>query len=267
MDRPWYEADLLVGHLTGLDRALLHTRPHFPFPSTLVPGLLEALSRRKAREPLQYITGECDFMDMNLSVGPGCLVPRPETELLVLETRKFFSKGVFMDWGTGSGCLASAVLSFCPESRCVAVEREGLALMWAWKNLHKLGLLDRCRLWHSKDPWEIPVPSSSLEMIISNPPYIASEEIDSLMPEVSAYEPRPALDGGVDGLDPYRILIPYSLEKLRPGGVLALETGDDRGAREIEIMAKGLMTLESRVEDIHGIARVLVFRKPCSATM
>jgi len=87
------------------------------------------------------------------------------------------------------------------------------------------------------------------------------------MPEVSLYEPLSALDGGFDGLAPYRILIPYSLEKLRPGGILALETGDNMGAREIEIMAKDNMTVESRVKDIQGITRVLVFRKPYSDTM
>ena len=141
IERPWLEADLIISSLTGYDRAKIHREPHLLLPQETVRIFLEAVSRRAEREPLHYILGSCPFMDLSIAVGPGCLIPRPETEMVVLESRKHFNGGVFLDWGTGSGCLAAAILTETPQSRCMAVEKEPLALFWAWKNLRSLGLL------------------------------------------------------------------------------------------------------------------------------
>ncbi|MDO9509461.1 MAG: peptide chain release factor N(5)-glutamine methyltransferase [Thermovirgaceae bacterium] len=261
IERPWYEADLIISSLTGYDRSRLHADPHKTLSDEMVPIFLEAISRRAEREPLQYILGNCRFMDLTLAVGPGCLIPRPETELLVIESRKHFRRGVFLDWGTGSGCLAAAILQDNPESRCIAVEKEPKAIMWAWKNLKNSVLLGRCLLWHSGDPGRVPVPGPGLEMIVANPPYIPSGEIPGLMPEVSMFEPSSALDGGLDGLDFYRLLVPWSAEVLRPGGVLILEIGDDGQAREIETICSRVFSVESLVRDLQGISRILVLKK------
>jgi release factor glutamine methyltransferase len=224
-------------------------------------AFLEAVSRRKEREPLQYILGSCPFMDLSIAVGPGCLIPRPETEMLVVESRKHFSGGVFLDWGTGSGCLASAILIENPRSRCIAVEKEPLALSWAWKNLKYLDLLGRCLLMHTSDPRKVNIHDPGLDMVVSNPPYIPSGKIQQLMPEVSAHEPSAALDGGPDGLAPYRLLVPWSAHALRPGGVLILEIGDDSQVSEIEMMSGRSFSLESIVPDLQGISRVLVLKR------
>lgn len=260
IERPWLEADLIISSLTGYDRAKLHREPHLPLPEETVGIFLEAVSRRAEREPLQYILGICPFMDLSISVGPGCLIPRPETEMLVLESRKYFNGGVFMDWGTGSGCLAAAILIENPQSRCIAVEKEPLALLWAWKNLRSMDLFDRCLLWHSADLRTVPVPDPGLDMIVANPPYIPSGKIRELMYEVSVYEPTSALDGGLDGLEPYRTLLPWSAKSLRPGGYLILEIGDDSQVHEIESIKPGSFCLESVVMDIQGISRVLVLK-------
>ncbi|MDT8283967.1 MAG: HemK/PrmC family methyltransferase [Thermovirgaceae bacterium] len=261
IERPWFEADLIISSLTGYDRSRLHASPRENLPEEIVPLFLEAVSRRKKREPLQYILRSCRFMDLTLAVGPGCLVPRPETELLVLESRKHFRGGFFLDWGTGSGCLAAAILQDDHGSRCIAVEKEPRAIMWAWKNLKKAGLLGRCLLWHSGDPGRVPIPDPGFEMIVANPPYISSGEISGLMPEVSLFEPSSALDGGSDGLDFYRLLFPWSRGALAPGGVLILEIGDDRQALEIEKIYFHFFSVESLVRDLNGISRILVLKK------
>ncbi len=261
IERPWFEADLIISSLTGYDRVKLHREPCIPLPEEVLRIFLEVVSRRAGREPLQYILGNCQFMDLSIAVGTGCLIPRPETELVVLESRKHFNGGLFVDWGTGSGCLAAAILKENPQSRCIAVEREPLALMWAWKNLRSFGLLDRCLLWHSADPMTVPVPDPGLDMIVANPPYIPSGKIQELMPEVSSYEPPSALDGGPDGLDPYRVLLPWSAKALKPGGSLILEIGDDSQVHEIEGMVPGSFCLGSIVIDLQGISRVLVLKR------
>lgn len=260
IERPWLEADLIISFITGFDRSIIHARPETPLPDGILPELLETVSRRVKREPLQYIIGTCQFMGLSIAVGPGCLIPRPETELLVLESRKYFLGGSFLDWGTGSGCIAASILCDNPGSRCIAVEKEPRAIMWAWKNLRSFGLLKRCLVWHSDDLRRVSVPPSSLEMIVSNPPYIPSGDISSLMPEVSIFEPHAALDGAADGLRSYRQILPWSAAFLKPGGVLLLEIGDSDQANNIESMASGIF-LESIVLDIQGLPRVLVFRK------
>lgn len=260
VERPWLEADLIISFLTGFDRPAIHSRPDTNLPDGIIPKFLEAVSRRVKREPLHYILGTCQFMGLPIAVGPGCLVPRPETELLVIESRKYFQGGSFLDWGTGSGCLAASILRDNPGSRCIAVDKEPGAIMWAWKNLRSLGLLNRCLVWHSDDLRRIPVPPSGLEMIISNPPYIPSGDIPLLMPEVSIFEPHSALDGDSDGLRSYRQILPWSEASLKSGGVLLLEIGDREQAVNIERMASGVF-LESIVNDIQGLPRVMVFRK------
>lgn len=261
IERPWFEADLIISSLTGYDRVKIHREPCTPLPEEAVEIFLEAVSRRAGREPLQYILGNCQFMGLSITVGPGCLIPRPETELVVLESRKLFKGGLFLDWGTGSGCLAAAILKETPKSRCIAVEREALAVIWAWRNLGSLGLLDRCLLWHSADLDTVPVPDPGLDMIVANPPYIPSGKIRELMPEVSTHEPLSALDGGPDGLDPYRALLPWSARSLKPGGSLIIEIGDDSQVNEIGRMAHGSFLLESVVIDLQGISRVLVLKR------
>ena len=261
IDRPWFEADLLICSITGMERILLLAHPDRPFPEHLIPTLKAAIERRAAREPLQYITGVCEFMGRAFRVGPGCLVPRPETELLVAESRKHFKGGVFLDWGTGSGCIAASILLDNPASRCDAVDKCPVAITWAWKNLREKNLLGRCLLCHCPSPERIPVPPPGFEMIVSNPPYIPSAQIPDLMPEVERYEPRSALDGGEDGFDHYRSLAGWAPSALVPGGVLILEAGSDEQAERLKSVRTGELTPVSIVRDLQGTARVVVLKR------
>ncbi|HON34098.1 MAG: peptide chain release factor N(5)-glutamine methyltransferase [Thermovirgaceae bacterium] len=261
VESPRLEADLLIRHITGWERASLLAHPERLFPDGLLPVLAEALERRVAREPLQYITGVCEFMGRTFRVGPGCLVPRPETELLVLESRKYFREGTFLDWGTGSGCIAASILLENPESRCVAVDDSPRAIAWAWKNFKEMGLLGRCLLCHSPSFERIPMPPGGFGMIISNPPYIPTGVIPDLMPEVSRYEPPCALDGGEDGFDHYRALARWATAALAPGGTLVLEMGGGEQAEELISMTRGVMTVLSVVSDLRGSARVVVLKR------
>jgi len=261
IERPWFEADILLSFVTGYDRARIHREPGTTLSEDIFLRLLESVERRSAREPLQYITGSCMFMDVFFSVGPGCLIPRPETELLVLESRSRFRGGVFVDWGTGSGCLAASIMIEKRHSRCIAIEREPLALSWAWRNLRALGLLERCLLWHSKDIEDVPLPSCGVEMIVANPPYIPSGVVKDLMPEVSGYEPHTALDGGHDGFVPYRQIVPWAARSLKPGGCAILEVGNSGQAEEVERILPRSLMLESVVPDLQGITRVVVLKR------
>lgn len=261
IERPWFEADLLICHVMGVERVILLAHPERIFPGELVPGLMDALERRAAREPLQYITGYCEFMDHLFRVGPGCLVPRPETELLVLESRNHFRGGLFLDWGTGSGCIAVSILLDNPCSRCVAVDSSPRALSWAWRNLKERGLLGRCLLCHSSSFERIPVPTAGFEMIISNPPYIPTEEISELMPEVGRHEPPCALNGGKSGFDHYLTLVKWAPTILASGGTLILETGNDEQAERLISITEKPMIFESMTRDLQGIARVIVLKR------
>ncbi|HOC81569.1 MAG: Release factor glutamine methyltransferase [Synergistetes bacterium ADurb.Bin155] len=261
VDSPRLEADLLIHHITGWERASLLAHPERLFPDGLFPVLAEALERRAAREPLQYITGVCEFMGRTFRVGPGCLVPRPETELLVLESSKYFREGTFLDWGTGSGCIAASILLENPESRCVAVDGSPRAIAWAWRNFKERGLLGRCLLCHSPSFERIPMPPGGFGMIVSNPPYIPTGVIPGLMPEVSRYEPLCALDGGDDGSDHYRSLARWARTALAPGGALIVEMGSDEQAEELISVTRGAMTVLSVVRDLRGSTRVVVLMR------
>jgi release factor glutamine methyltransferase len=261
IERPWFEADLLICHILRIERVTLLAHPERIFPGDHIPGLMDALERRAAREPLQYITGHCEFMGHLFRVGPGCLVPRSETELLVLESRKHFRGGVFLDWGTGSGCIAVSILLDNPRSRSVAVDSSPRALSWAWGNLKESGLLRRCLLCHSPSFERIPVPTAGFEMIISNPPYIPTEVIPELMPEVGRYEPTSALDGGKSGFDHYRTLVEWAPAVLAPGGALILEMGTDEQAERLISIIQKPMIFESITRDLQGNARVIVLKR------
>jgi len=197
---------------------------------------------------------------MDLEVGPGCLVPRPETEILVETALELFRGGRFLDWGTGSGCVALAVLSERPASVGLMLERSPAALFWAWRNLSRSAFLDRALLWHGCSLESIPSSWVPLDLIVGNPPYIPSLEIDALMPDVRLYEPRQALDGGPDGLDDVKAILAGANHALRAGGWILLEIG---GAIQAEILQntpiEGLDLVQVK-KDLSGTERILVWR-------
>ncbi len=260
IESPDFEADLLLEWVFGLSRAFIHAHPEKDLSAEKFPRFHEAIKRRCSREPLQQIIGETGFFGLSFEVAKGVFIPRQETEFLVETALEVFPGGFFIDWGTGSGCIAATILANRHPATCVAVDPSPRALRVAWRNLKKYGLLSRALLWHGKDPWEVPMNAASADLVISNPPYIPESQILSLMPEVRLHDPREALSGGSDGLDAYRILLPWAFHVLKAGGTHVLEIGGKDQEQEVRSLASTFRFVKS-VRDYLGHPRVLVLQK------
>lgn len=270
------DAEILVLHALGLsDRsrlALEHQRPLSPAESLDLDSLLK---RRETREPLHYILGDREFWSIPLRVTPGVLIPRPDTETLVeaaLEEierlREQRSAPIqVIDVGTGSGAIAIALAmatadkagSKTPEIHILATDVSPQALEVARHNVARHGLEQRVTVTHA-DLWPLdPAP----DLVVSNPPYIASSERDALAPEVRDHEPAMALfdpEDHPDGLGLTRLLIQRACESLRQGGALALEVGHGRAAAACQAVkaADGHLTVQRVIRDLAGVERVLI---------
>ncbi len=233
--------------LSRRDEALLRER--FPEPE----GFAQAVRRLEAREPLAYILGEWYFYDETYRVSPACLVPRPETEHLVEELLRRLPRGsVFADLCTGSGCIAVSTLAHRPDCRAVAVELSEEALALARENAARNGVADRMIFRQADVLTGEALDDEIFDAIVSNPPYIASQVIDTLEPEVLR-EPRMALDGGEDGLLFYRAITRCYRRSLTAEGFFLFEIGYDQG----EAM-KELCPCEIR-KDYSGNDRVAIW--------
>ncbi|MCL6612692.1 MAG: peptide chain release factor N(5)-glutamine methyltransferase [Peptococcaceae bacterium] len=237
------DAEALLGHCTGRDRAALYRDG----PDRLSPGQEETfrrlLERRAGGEPLAYITGHKEFMGLDFLVGPAVLIPRPETELLVekaLEILKDLPAPVVADVGTGSGAIAVSLAVFLESARIYATDISPGALEVARENAARNGVLERVEF-RRGDLLEplLDIPGFKADLAAANLPYVPSSEIPGLMPEVRDHEPREALDGGPDGLDHYRRLVPQARELLRDGGRLLMEIAPGQGAALREILGPG----------------------------
>ncbi|MEI9930509.1 MAG: peptide chain release factor N(5)-glutamine methyltransferase [Rhizomicrobium sp.] len=209
--------------------------------------------------PLAYITGHKEFWSLDFEVGPGALIPRPETETLIEAVlNRFPDKSApleILDLGTGTGCLLIAALSEYPNARGIGVDASEDALKWAERNVVKHSLTGRCRL--EFGDWT-KFPTGLADVILSNPPYIASESIHTLAPEIRKFEPVSALDGGLDGLDAYRSLALLIGRLLSPSGLAFLEIGQGQDKDVSAVLAaKGLQTREI-LTDLSGIGRCVV---------
>ena len=220
-------------------------------------ALFEVLiARRSAREPLAYILGHKEFWSLDFAVGPGVLIPRPDSET-VIETMLHYcpdrrANFSILDLGTGSGCLLIAALKEYAAATAVGVDASQDALAWAERNVETHELRERAVLIHSS--W-LEEASPGFDVVLCNPPYIASSEIDDLAPEVRLFEPRRALDGGPDGLDAYRALAPRIGKLLKPGGRVFLEIGAGQAQRVSDIISGQQLTVLSIANDLAGVPR------------
>jgi release factor glutamine methyltransferase len=257
-DRARRDAETLLLHLIGRNRAWLLSHLDDDFAGCRSIGYAVLLERRFRGEPIQYITGQAEFYGLPLRVTPDVLIPRPETEHLVeevLKRRAGFSAPRIVDVGTGSGAIALALAHEWPSARVTAIDHSEGALAVARDNARRTGFADRVRFLHG-DLLE-PVAAEQFEMVVSNPPYVPVTDCDSLAEEVRAYEPALALFAGDEGLDVYRRLIPQARNVLMPGGMLVLEIGFGQAKAVEHLLAEtGLSAIEF-APDLQGIPRVV----------
>ena len=234
IESPRLDAELLLAFALGIARIDLYLRHDQPLNPEELHRFRTLVQRRKAREPVAYITGTKAFWDLELAVSPEVLIPRPETECVVEAALAFLerytgrSERRLLDLGTGSGALALSLAHSCPEDRVVAVDRSLGALAIAQRNCRRNQLQDRVGLLAGNWMDMLQAPHAPFDLIVSNPPYIPSGQIDALQPEIARYEPRMALDGGADGLDCLRAIIRQVPPLLKPGGALMIEIGHDQ---------------------------------------
>jgi release factor glutamine methyltransferase len=242
------EAEMILMFLTGASRADLYMQEQAE-PDR--GRLEEILARRCRREPLQYILGEAYFMNLRLAVGPGVLIPRPETEILVERVcRDAPRNGRICDVGTGSGAIALSVAYERPDLEVVAVDVSTDACRIAEANRASLRL-DRVRIIHSD---LLDAVNGRFDVIAANLPYITDEEYAKLQPEVRGHEPASALTSGADGLDLIRRLIGEAPDHLSPHGLLILEIGSGQGGAAAALMSPGFMDVEV-IRDYNGLDR------------
>lgn len=240
---PDVDADLLLGHLLELSRGVLQARliTGLRVDAAVADAFSAAIDRRAAREPLQHITGVAPFRSLELAVGPGVFVPRPETEgvaqIAIDALRAVVDPSpIAVDLGTGSGALALALAHEVPHASVIGVENATEAFIWARGNRDRLGL-ENARIVFDDLARALPELDGTVSVVVSNPPYIPSAAIPR-DPEVRLYDPPSALYGGEDGLDVVRQLSHTARRLLRLGGVLVIEHGELQG-REIRELLTG----------------------------
>lgn len=260
------DARLLVLALTGLDATALVSRPD----AILMPDQFEAIEQARLRrlkgEPVHRILGFRDFHGVRLSLSAETLEPRPDTEILVDAALPFLHARValqgharLLDLGTGTGAIAIAILAAVPGVTALATDISADALETAGKNATANGVADRFEA--RRTDWYGSI-EGRFDLIVSNPPYIETAEIGRLDPEVAAFDPLRALDGGADGLDAYRAIVAGAANHLEEGGRVALEIGwSQRDSVTALFEAQGWVRLAA-LRDLGGNDRVLVFERP-----
>ncbi len=264
VDEPAFEAELLLEHFAGLSPATVFSDRDRMYD---LPALDAAVEKRISHTPLQYILGIWDFFGCTLRVNEHCLIPRPDTEILVEEAIRLLPPGArFADLCTGSGCIAIATLASRPDTAAVALELYPETLALATENARENGVLDRftpiCADLLAEDGREALTGAAPLDAILSNPPYIRTKDLDGLSPEVHR-EPLAALDGGEDGLLFYRAILGDYAALVKPGGYILFEIGYDQADELRALCARYLPHATAEVkQDLGGRDRVVTIHLP-----
>jgi release factor glutamine methyltransferase len=289
VESPRLQTELLLAHLLKLPRLKLYLN----FARELTPAetdaLRELIKRRGQREPLQHLTGSTSFCGFEIAVNRHVLIPRPETELLAELAWQFISTinpqpSTCLDFCTGSGCLAIALAAKCPKAKIIATDISPAALALAGTNAEKNQVAEQIEFLAGdgfaalsavgqasclsssamNTTGKMPVPL--FDLIVSNPPYIPSAEIETLEPEVRDFDPRLALDGGADGLDFYRRLAMETKPFLKPNGKIMVEFGDGQADAIKAIFAGEKWIVEAVQEDYSQRARILIIKSSSSSS-
>ncbi|MBW2366475.1 MAG: peptide chain release factor N(5)-glutamine methyltransferase [Deltaproteobacteria bacterium] len=265
---PRTDAEILLAHTLGLRRIDLYVRHEQPLSKPELGRFRKMVQRRAVREPVAYITGRKEFWSLNLTVSPAVLIPRPETECLVeaaldrlaaLGDRSAPRR--ILDLGTGSGAVALALAAQRPIDLIFASDSSKAALVAAEKNALENGLAGRVQFFCAHWMNALHSPMCNFDLILSNPPYIPSGQIEQLQPEITRYEPRSALDGGPDGLGCIGHIIDNAPRFLRPGGWVLSEIGHDQG-RDLKriVEADRRYDAPAVTQDYGGHDRVLAIK-------
>ncbi|MBB6252484.1 peptide chain release factor N(5)-glutamine methyltransferase [Nitrospirillum iridis] len=262
---PRLDVRLLAEQALGWSRTALLLDGDREVPAEARATLDRLLDRRAAREPVSRILGKREFWSLEFQLAPDTLDPRPDTETLVEAALRHLPGGDrprrLLDLGTGSGCILLALLSELPGAWGLGVDIAPGAARAAAANAGRLGYAGRSA-WMVGGWADALAMDGRFDAVVSNPPYIPAADIAGLEPEVRTFDPRRALDGGPDGLDPYRLLAGSAAGLLRSDGIIAVEHGMGQGADVAALFqAAGLVVLE-RVDDLAGHDRVVVARAP-----
>jgi release factor glutamine methyltransferase len=267
VDSPRADAELIAAHVHDVRRTQLHLVPDADFD----PRFWDDVARREAREPLQHITGLAHFRYLELEVGPGVFVPRPETEVMtgwVIDKLQEMdvAEPVVADLGTGSGAIALAIAQEVPRARVHAVEADPLARTWTRRNIERCTryaphLDGRVKLHATEFAGALPELDGAVDVVVSNPPYIPVGA--GVPPEVAEYDPAAALWGGEDGLDAVRVIEGVARRLLRPDGLVAVEHGAPQGPAVYWIFAEERGWRDTRNhKDLAGLDRFVTARAP-----
>lgn len=257
---PAAEARLLLSHVLDVDQSTVIGHPERPVRDQA--GFLSLVGKRARGMPMSHLLGRREFWSLDFRVTPDTLDPRPDSETLVeaamaaVAARRGKPLSV-LDLGTGTGCLLLALLTELPEAWGVGSDLSPRAVAVAHDNARRLQL-DR-RAWFLVADWGAAL-SGRFDLVVANPPYIPSADIDRLQTEVAAYEPRLALDGGADGLQSYRALMAEIKRLLAPCGTAVIEVGDGQWDAVASLFTGAEMSVVGGFEDLSGVRRCVVLR-------
>ena len=260
VETPELDARMLAEIAFGLDRLTLVNRERDEAPPEGLEKLKLMAERRLRGEPVNRIIGTKEFFGLSFRLNEATLEPRPETEMLVVRTLALLEgrhHKRILDLGTGTGCIAISVLTETPSATAVAVDVANDAIMAAQANAERHGVGKRFDA--RRGSWFDPLEAGeTFDVIVSNPPYIATAAIETLKIEVKDHDPRAALDGGADGLDAYRKILGGMGPRLKPGGWVVVEVGADQGHLVKSLFIKAGLVDVSIEKDLAGLDRMVV---------
>jgi release factor glutamine methyltransferase len=256
------EARLLLQAVADIPIATQIAFPERVVDAAAATRLQALVARRGKREPMAHILGRREFWSLSFKVTADTLDPRPDSETLVQAVLDRIADRSarlrLVDFGTGTGCLLLALLHELPNATGLGVDASPAALAVEQANAEALALAGRAAF-HRGD-WDAGI-AAAFDIVLSNPPYIPSGDIATLQPEVASFEPRLALDGGKDGFDAYRILVPAAMRLLSAGGMAAFEVGQGQSDSVIAIGTAARLRHIATVADLAGVNRCVLFQK------
>lgn len=268
IDSPRLSAELLLSHVLAKKRIELYTQFDRRVAEDQLARLRELVKRAGQHEPVAYLVGKTEFYSLELNVTPDCMIPRPETELLVERAIEFLrvhsSPQIVCDLCTGGGCIAIAIAKNCPTARIIASDISDDALKVAAQNVQKHLLDKRVELLCGDlfEPVTARLPGDRFDLIVCNPPYVSAAEYEALAKNVRDFEPRLALFAGPDGLDIFRRVIQEAGGFLKPGGALMLEIGFSQGRAIKELLEQTGTFAEIRFDkDLQNHDRIAIAKK------